>query len=835
MDHSWVVGHRETARTRAVRAGGVWQWNGPHARFVTVAGSSRLRVLAVVAAAGAAMALATPSTAAAEDPAASDCERWAEARRADTIGRDTAGRATIAGVVRNGDLGTALPAARLEVLGLRAAACADSTGAYRLAGLSPGTVTVRVTHTGFDTLLLLVTVPARGLLRVDIALSPQLVVLDSVRVLAPPPAAGATSISGWQEDGDPWTWRGDPALSDASTGEPDLMRALSADPHLALRPDGPGALMDRGGASDELFVRVDGLPVWNPVHGSGTLSVISPDAIGSITVHDGAMPATFGDRLGGVVDVETRVAPGSGWTGAAAVGPSAMRASWASPLTVGDATGGIRVAFRHSDDDLLVNDAGPLHDHWNDGVATADVTTGATTLRFVLLASGDRALPFAHDPSDAPTSTAIPWSTGTLGLVWTRLLGAETQLQSHVSVARFSIAVPAAADSMGRSLGDDALQTELATQLSSRTVTVGASLDVFDVSYRVADAAVSPTLTTDSRPPPLALASTPTIAAAFAERRWSGGPGDSIWHVTTGLRGMALVGMTVRLEPRVDAAVRVLPGVVAMVGYARTHQAVQSLRNPESPLGAEFGVDLPVAASPGGVPLAQSDVATAGVAARLGAAGRLSLDGYVRALSGLAVADPMQTSPFATTGFARASAHVTGLAAQLDGARGRVRWQAGYGIGRTIESAAGVRYQATSELGQTGSAAVGVAVDRLTQLRLAGWAAFGQRAPGLDGESAGHDDDADADNSPSSSGQAHGLTTPWAASTRLPSYLRADLQLAHQWQTGPARGRLSTFVTLANIFNHANVAGEAPTGVDGSLRGIPLLPRSLLVGISWVH
>jgi hypothetical protein len=383
-------------------------------------------------------------------------------------------------------------------------------------------------------------------------------------------------------------------------------------------------------------------------------------------------------------------------------------------------------------------------------------------------------------------------------------------MESHVSAARFGATVPAAADSTRYHLGDGVTQTELATQLSWPSARVGASLDVLDIGYRVGGAAAHS---------PLGLVGAPVIASAFAERHW--GPADSAWRITTGVRGMALVGLTARLEPRVDGELRVMRGLVATVGYARTHQAVQSLRNPESPLGAEIAVDLPVVAGAGGVPLAQSDVGTAGIVAQLSAVGRLSVDGYVRALSGLAVADPMQRSLFAATGFARASARVDGLAAQLNGGYGRLTWQAGYGVGRTIESGADVSYHATSELGQTGSAALGLAIDRLTQVRLAGWAGFGQRAPGLDGTILGHDDD------PVSGPGAvdHDLTTSWAVAARLPPYMRADLQLARQWQTGPARGRLSTFVTLANIFNHANVAG----------RSVTLMPRTVLVGLSWAY
>jgi len=780
-------------------------------RFVTAASvRACVRLVVLTTASGASLTVAPLSL--------SSRQRWFESAPRDTITPDTTTQgATIAGVVRNSASGAAVPGAHLSLTEAGAAVWSDSSGAYRLTGVPPGTVMVRIARPGYDTMSVLVTVAARGLVHVDIALSPQLVVLDSIHVRGSPVPV---------QVGDTWSWRGDPGLSPVSTGESDMMRTLSADPHLALRPDWPGGLMDRGGAADQLLVRLDGLPVWSPVHGSGTLSAITPDAIGSVTVHDGAISADLGDRLGGVVDVETRAPPVLASTGAASLGPAATRATWAHPLSLGDFSGGFRIAVRRSYDDLLANDAGPLHDHWNDGVATAELATGVTRVRFIVLASDDRVSPYTDSPSsDTPSSNEISWGTGTLGLVWTQRLGSAVQMESHVSAARFSATVPAAADSTRHSLADGVSQAELATQLTWASVRVGASLDVLNVGYRVMDAAIP-----DVARPPLGLAGAPAILSAFAERHW--GPGDGAWRITTGVRGMALVGLTARLEPRVDGALRVLPGLTATVGYARTHQAVQSLRNPESPLGAEIGVDLPVVAGAGGVPLAQSDVETAGIVAQLGTTTRLSFDGYARALSGLAVADPMQRSLFAATGFARASAHIDGLAAQLNGARGRLTWQASYGVGRTIESAGGVSYHATSELGQTGSAALGISVDRLTQVRLAGWAGFGQRAPGLDGTTLGHDDD---DLVTGAGAVDHDLATSWAVAARLPPYLRADLQLTHQWQTGPARGRLSTFVTLANIFNHVNLAGDVPASPGGSLRSVTLMPRTVLVGLSWAY
>jgi hypothetical protein len=63
--------------------------------------------------------------------------------------------------------------------------------------------------------------------------------------------------------------------------------------------------------------------------------------------------------------------------------------------------------------------------------------------------------------------------------------------------------------------------------------------------------------------------------------------------------------------------------------------------------------------------------------------------------------------------------------------------------------------------------------------------------------------------------------------------MRADIQLRREWRAGPASGRLSTFVTLANVFNHDNVATVLPGSLGTPPRAIVLLPRSLLAGVSW--
>ncbi len=728
----------------------------------------------------------------------------------------------------------------------------DTAGLYTIDHIAPGTVTMRVSHPGFDTLTVQVTVAPLGIVRLDVTLAPTLVVLDSVRV---PGLASMHARGTGESDQDPnsWRWQGSPAEAPASTGEPDVFRVLDGDPNVAMRPEWPTALMDRGGTAGQVLVRIDGLPVWNPVHAGGALAAITPDAVSSVTLHDGSMPAEFGDRLAAVVDIDTPDSAVAGSAGSAAIGPAAARAMWTGPLAIGDALGAVRVAGRVSDQGVssLQPNAAGFRDQWADGIATASLASGPTSIRVEAIGSSDRVAPNDALVHDGPIETHMrtPWQTQTVGVIWTQLLGDGARLASRVSTATFSATVPGQLDLSAPTLASGVHEVEGSTQLAVRNATFGAVLDVLGLQYRVtpvgpdaagsAPGSATPALSDDDAGRRmLNLRGQPILAGAYADQAW--GPLDGPWQITTGLRAAAMTGTTPRIEPRLAGTLRIATGVTASAGLARTHQFIQSLRDPDSPYGAQIGLDLPAAAGMGGIPVAQSDAATVGIGAQLGAIARLTLDGYARRMSGLAIVSPARADAFAVYGFDRGSARVTGGALALDGGTGRIRWQTTYGVGTTTENFDAIRYHPAGEIGQTLSAAAAVHLDRVTQLRVASWLAAGRPPGSLDALSEGHDAD---DNG----GTAEGRDTDDGGAAAagpgdrdlsfsrapLPAYMRADVQLRREWRAGPATGRLSTFVTLANVFNHDNVATIFPGSLGAPPRAIVLLPRSLLAGVSW--
>jgi hypothetical protein len=740
-------------------------------------------------------------------------------------------------------------------------AWSDTAGQYVVDHIAPGTVTMRVTHPGFDTLTVQVTVAALGIVRLDVTLAPTLVVLDSVQVPGIAPVRSRTAaIDNGARDPNTWRWQGSPAEAAASTGEPDVFRVLDGDPNIAMRPEWPTALMDHGGAAGQVLVRVDGLPLWNPIHAGGALAAITPDAVAGVTLHDGSLPAAYGERLAGVLDIDTRDSAGGASSGRTAIGPTAARAMWTSPLAIGDALGSVLVAGRVSDRGVstLQPGAAGFRDRWADGIATVSLASGPTSIRMVAVGSSDRVAPNDELVPEGSIigHTNTPWQTETVGLIWTQLLGDEAHLASRISSATFSATVPGQIGMSAPMLESGVHEVEGSTQLSIGNTTLGAVVDAMALRYRVTPANVDASASSagasglvlgqgDGVRRALNLSGQPVLFGAFAEQTW--GPLDSAWQITTGLRAAAMTGSTAKIEPRLGATLRITPGVTASAGLARTHQYIQSLRDPDSPYGAQIGLDLPAAAGMGGMPVAQSDAATVGIGAQLGAVARLTVDGYARRMSGLAIVSPAHPDAFAVYGFDRGSGRVTGGGLELDGGTNRFTWQTAFGVGSTIERFDAVRYHPAAAIGQTVSAAAAVHFDRATQLRVASWIASGRNPASLDALSGGRDADDDggasggrdaADDggaSAASSPADRDLRSALTSTASLPTYIRADIQLRREWRAGPAGGHLSTFVTLANAFNHDNVAAFLPGALGAPPRPIVLLPRSLLTGVSWTY
>lgn len=89
-------------------------------------------------------------------------------------------------------------------------------------------------------------------------------------------------------------------------GEADPLRLARLLPGVESGADGLGGIFIRGSESGHNLVLLDGVPVYNLNHAAGLLSIFSNHAIRRVDLYKDGLPARFGGRIGGVLDVHTR-------------------------------------------------------------------------------------------------------------------------------------------------------------------------------------------------------------------------------------------------------------------------------------------------------------------------------------------------------------------------------------------------------------------------------------------------------------------------------------------------------------------------------------------------
>lgn len=89
-------------------------------------------------------------------------------------------------------------------------------------------------------------------------------------------------------------------------GEVDVFRVLQMMPGVKSASEVSSGLYVRGGSPDQNLTLLDGVPVYNPSHLGGLLSVFNNDALKDVKLIKGAFPAEYGGRLSSVVDIAMR-------------------------------------------------------------------------------------------------------------------------------------------------------------------------------------------------------------------------------------------------------------------------------------------------------------------------------------------------------------------------------------------------------------------------------------------------------------------------------------------------------------------------------------------------
>jgi hypothetical protein len=213
-------------------------------------------------------------------------------------------------------------------------AVSDAAGRYRFAALAPGRYRLSASRLGYEPITVAVELRGNAEARVSIELRPRAVELPGLDIRAEeidaygPSSAHQTSLdarrlrtlersrSTFASDARELTHAD---VNEAVTlGEADLFRAIQRIPGVTTRDDYSAELWIRGGGWGQTRVYLDGIPLYNPLHGVGLLAGLNAGAVGSAWVYPGVRPASLGDGAAGMVEVTTRPGRGHGQVNALA-------------------------------------------------------------------------------------------------------------------------------------------------------------------------------------------------------------------------------------------------------------------------------------------------------------------------------------------------------------------------------------------------------------------------------------------------------------------------------------------------------------------------------------
>ena len=135
-------------------------------------------------------------------------------------------------------------------------------------------------------------------------------------------------------------------------GETDILKTLQLMPGVQSAGEGNSGFYVRGGGPDQNLILLDDAVVYNTGHLFGFFSVFNSDAIKSVTLIKGSMPANYGGRLSSVVDVSMKEGNAKEYHGEGGIGLIASRLTLEGPINKGK--GSFMISGRRTYIDLLI-------------------------------------------------------------------------------------------------------------------------------------------------------------------------------------------------------------------------------------------------------------------------------------------------------------------------------------------------------------------------------------------------------------------------------------------------------------------------------------------------
>lgn len=213
----------------------------------------------------------------------------------------------IHGRVQDASNGEVLSRVAVQIVELDRHVATDGNGTFDLTDVAPGKYTLRLSTVGYRLWQETVSIKEGERVDLEVALSPDIAHrVDTVQVHADP--------FDLAREGGPtgFTLSGSEAKNLASVLADDPMRALQAVPGVSSNDDFDARFSLHGAPFDRVGLYLDGILLHQPFHTvqgegpSGSLAIFNADLVETMSLASEAYPVRYGDRTGGILDVQTR-------------------------------------------------------------------------------------------------------------------------------------------------------------------------------------------------------------------------------------------------------------------------------------------------------------------------------------------------------------------------------------------------------------------------------------------------------------------------------------------------------------------------------------------------
>lgn len=705
--------------------------------------------------------------------------------------------------------------ASVRVLGSLQASTTSVDGRFSLR-LEPGAAALVAEAIGYRPDTVRVDMPFTGSELVTFRLARDPVAVRGLTVAAPRSPSFAMTTT-------PVTLRQAPAL-----GEPDVFRAVVLLPGVSQPTDLKGRIHLAGGASDETGVNLDGHPLQDPFHLLGLFGAFNVATLARADVLVHHLPPSYGGRLSGVIDLETR-APGSDPEVELGLGLLSSSATVSQSLGSFDILASGRVTYADklleaAYDPLALNDL-PLFGY-EDMVVRVGANLGAWRVETLGFATRDH----YELPEDSTAFDPFTWGEGLVGMRAFRQAGAWllsvrgsfNRAYSHARSPVLDEFVDATRDRT--SLG-------LSAEWLSDPVQLRLGLDADDLRNRQGwSTGASDELFTENTPRVFSGESSLTTAAGWLNAHIAIGR----WSWNAGLRGLTVLegpaDDRVWLSPRVAVEYDIADDFGVEVALNRRYQFEAQY---EEPVEGSISPPVFLLERP-----RQADVAAVAAEYHSDAGGgRLRFEAFAkhypdRPVPTRSAGDGAGQSPFPS--FDRVEAQSAGAAVSGVAELGGILIQGSYTFERAREVVNGewspTSWNAPHTLVLFGSAPLA----RRWTVNVAYHGHSGRAVTPVTGMTF----------VPSSPGEPGSLRRRYIAgirhSVRVPSYHRADLGIQRRWN-GWGADWMASFQVVNVLFRENPIAydwqdyyarlqmgRDAPAG----RRGIPTIP-SVHLEVTW--